>query len=580
VSRNFFGVFMLSVIPEFHLLYNTENSDPDCLNHRSTKQGKEFVSFSDDGCGFEWKVTRLHKTEQCLRSTLQAIDKSFSMSLAYVIAIPDSQADLLSKNVSGIIDDIVRERFSKPGTRNFGFSAWQVTAENVYDLLLSTERSPPLNICTDWKNVSEYAAIKVPTMTEYQKLLHHISECVSPEAITVYIRCVLFDEKKVIFFGISRIKQGVSDMSLAPQIRASIKTNRTLSLPTNMSYSSKCLLPLLTGNVKPIFIAIIGGISDSTIVGLQALFDFGEKLCLTALPCHVEDMCEIQMIESISNLPTRRSTKLAVTKSLPSIQSSSGDNAFADEKESKELMIKTEIDNLDTELISVKTAAIQDNTQLDEIVELRSKNLLLKCEIDRLKLIKVNQPQELNAYTNHLLTEIKQLRQELLSVETERRKYLTSKRLVESLIEKSNKNKQEIAIKNARIEELKKSEKNLRDEMHALKKDYEVIGKQVEELENARLKQQQQAEIKPAVDSLYHQFLFPFNSKRDVAKHFTSLYELLIKIERSCALNNPTCVLDIRKAQSALEKIKDNTNELISASEKLEISCVTLLKRN
>jgi hypothetical protein len=99
---------------------------------------------------------------------------------------------------------------------------------------------------------------------------------------------------------------------------------------------------------------------------------------------------------------------------------------------------------------------------------------------------------------------------------------------------------------------------------------------EIERLENAA---KAEAENKPTVDSLYHQFLFPFNSKRDLGKQIVALAELIIKLERNCAINNPSAVLDIRKAAATVESIKERANELINASEKLEISCMTLLKR-
>jgi hypothetical protein len=72
--------------------------------------------------------------------------------------------------------------------------------------------------------------------------------------------------------------------------------------------------------------------------------------------------------------------------------------------------------------------------------------------------------------------------------------------------------------------------------------------------------------------------LFPFQSKREMEKSFITLHDSLAKIERAVAVNCPAVVLDVKRSSDSMHRLKDAVNELLSASEKLEISAVTLLK--
>jgi hypothetical protein len=224
---------------------------------------------------------------------------------------------------------------------------------------------------------------------------------------------------------------------------------------------------------------------------------------------------------------------------------------------------------------------LRNQTSADEISEveqLRAKNLALKCEVDRL----AASGDHSNSYSNHLVQEVKSLRMELARTEAERRKYETSKRLLDTLMDKSNKLKLENASKTGKIEEMKKLESVLRSELAELKRNCEFLinenrqlGQQVEEIKN----RPSSSPMETTVESFYHEFLFPFNRKKETAKTLVSMHETLQKIERAVAVNAPSSLLDVRRCQASTEKVKEFVNELISASEKLEVSAVTLIKK-
>jgi chromosome segregation ATPase len=345
-----------------------------------------------------------------------------------------------------------------------------------------------------------------------------------------------------------------------------------------MNLTQRCLSPLLAGNAKPFIVIDTSSASEENILTFQSLFDLGEKLCLTALPCEPEPAAlrieDFEVIESMDKVPPRKPLEVKnCPPNAPKVKVHL--NGPKPRKEKKEIPdVINQLDELEKEIGSDVLGYER------EIEGLRTQNMVLKCEVD--KLSATSSAEGGNAYTSHLVTEVKQLRAELLNVENDRRKYETSKRLIESLIEKSNKLKAEVSSKNAKIDQLREQETVYKSELCELKKNCEYLLETNRalnlELENARaLKSIRKPET--SIESFYHDFLFPFNRKKEMGKAILTIHESLQRVERSVAVNAPSSVLDVRRSLSTLAKLKDCINELVSAGEKLEISAVTLIKQ-
>ena len=400
----------------------------------------------------------------------------------------------------------------------------------------------------------------------------------------MFVRFVMFKQGIILHVIFGGLESSIASMSVIPAARSAKKSGNPFY--GNFSITQRCLLPLLGGNSKPFILINPGHISEKLSVLYQSLFDLCERICLTALTCHAEEpssmrLDEFEVVGSVDLLPMRATLRQKTSdKKYPE----SDTEAIILRVVPEERDLREGVAQLDAELEEVRRSSIMANDSYDvsesELNELKTRNLILRAEIDRLKIS--SSSGNGNAYTNHLLSEVKQLRQELAAVETERRKYLTSKRLVESLIEKSNKSKSEALLKQSKLDEAKKTEDVMRKEMIEMKRNCESLLEMNRKLERELevVKRASHAEPPaPCVESVYHQFLFPFQRKREMEKTFLSLYDSLGKIERAVAVNSPSVLLDVKRSSDSMHRLKDCVSELLSASEKLEISAVTLLKK-
>lgn len=567
----------LSVLPEFHIIDEGLRAESSSITNRSDSKKKVFISFRGDDSRLEWRISQSHEGSASVCRLLRDWSTSTKLNVSIAVSAAPGCASVPSSDQVEMMDLVVAKSFSGEEGLIVA-SACEISGESLDDLLSHGAFTTNEPNRLEPEVVPELVSVCIKSMLDYQKFVRRIEQSVSANASLVIVRFVLFESSRIIHFIFAKPETLIKDVAVVSSVRAIRKYRQPI--PSGLSLAQRCLIPIMAGNAKPYFVVPIGPIEESNATLYQGLFDAGEKLCLTALPCVPEGdglplkIRDFDIIDSIDVLPIRK----AKVSSIPSV-----DSSMSSLEISQESVIKSDLLNLDMALHAVQTFEVPRSPVMesDEVTELKSKNLALRCEIDKLKTS--GSVGNTTAYTNHLLSEVKQLRQELLAVETERRKYLTSKRLVESLMEKSNKTRDDLHAKSVKIDELKKSEKAVREELHAVQKDCQTLvarNKELEaEIERLKNAAKAEAENKPTVDSLYHQFLFPFNSKRDWGKQIVALAELMIKLERNCAINNPSAVLDIRKAAATVESIKDRANELIGASEKLEISCMTLLKR-
>ena len=85
------------------------------------------------------------------------------------------------------------------------------------------------------------------------------------------------------------------------------------------------------------------------------------------------------------------------------------------------------------------------------------------------------------------------------------------------------------------------------------------------------------SEPTPRIDSLYKQFLFPFRGRNELATKLKSLTEYLSKISQKASAGH-SVLLDIERGNKLVDDIRGRVNDLIDASEKLEISAYCLIK--
>jgi hypothetical protein len=542
---------------------------------RVDNKSKEFISLRDDDSHLEWRVTKFHVDPASCSASISSWTTSEMFNVSIFRTIPDGSPILGKFQVEALESVCASFLIGKP-IGNLCASAWTTTDSDLVDLLKATNRVMSETGRHD-ELVPETESVRLNSALDFQRFVRRLEHSLD-NVSCLFVRFVLFGRNQIIHFIFIHNRDAIKALSGIPQARMARKGGSPCVTITS-SLTERCLIPLLAGNAKPFIVLDGTDANDFNAVSFQTLLDLGEKMCITALPCEPEvelRMDDFEIIDSIDKLPPRRqsvSSKGERPKSSPSRRVSVHVSDPLPKPLSDETLLQ-EISQLENELASGA-----------EIDELKAKNLTLKCEVDRLK-SSVDTGNS-SAYTNHLVAEVKQLRQELLKVETEKRKYETSKRLVESLIEKTNKLKADCTSKTSKIEEMRKHESLLKAELGELKRNCEALlqdNRQLNlELESVKTSnsssESRTRTPQVSVDSFYHEFLFPFNRKRETGKALASLHETLQKIERCVAINAPACVLDVRRCISQSERIRDFFNELVSASEKLEVSAITLIKK-
>ena len=561
----------MSVIPETHIIRGS-----DAFKSRTDAKQKEFVSLVDDDSYLEWKVSRVHESQSSCASQIWTWMNSSNLNTTICCTGGASEV-LLSKPRVEFLESVCSGFLSSKPLGQICGSVWTTSSEFLEDILRPEAACdhPAGGVSVDV--VPETESVRIRSALDFQRLLRRIEHSLSSSVDALFLRFVLFSESKIVHFVFLNDVHAVKNLGPIPSCRVSRKSGTT-SYPDSMNLTQRCLSPLLAGNAKPFIVIDTSSASEENILTFQSLFDIGEKMCLTALPCEPEPTAlrieDFEILDSMDKVPPRKPLDV---KNAPSTAPKvkvhlNGPKPRKPKKETPDVM--NQLDELEREIGSDVLGYEK------EIEGLRTQNMVLKCEVD--KLSATSSADGGNAYTSHLVTEVKQLRAELLSVENDRRKYETSKRLVESLIEKSNKLKAEVGSKSAKIEQLREQETVYKSELSELKKNCEYLLETNRslnlELENAR---SSKLIRKPetSIESFYHDFLFPFNRKKEMGKAILTIHESLQRIERSVAVNAPSSVLDVRRSLSTLDKLKDCINELVSAGEKLEISAVTLIKQ-
>ena len=570
---------VLSTIPESHVICSRKEAESGKLSFRTDGKGREFISFRDDASRLEWKISRSHADASKVCAHITEWMSSQDLNVSCLVTVPDERASVFAKEQIELVEAVCSSFLVGKSLGDISASAWQVVGDDLDDLLSSGSPFSHASSFSSDEVVPETNSVRIKSVLDFQRLVRRV-ERYSDLRGAVFIRFVLFKESRIVHLAFMHAQLASASLTIVPTIRAAKKSG-TQPRSHPLTLTQKCIVPLLSGNAKPFIVIDTSTLNDSNAVIFQSLFDVSEKICLTALPCQREAgglrIEEFDVIESIDKLPPRKK-KGERTQSVLSIDNSSDESKISARKKNlgakkispppvyTEAQLVEDIDQLDLELTKLNSN--------EEVEELRSKNLVLKSELDKAAVGSGG-----NAYTGHLVNEVKQLRQELAAVETERRKYQTSKRLIDSLVEKSNKMKVELGQKSAKIDDMKKSDSVLKHELAELKQNCEYLLDTNRRL-NVDLEEAQSVPAaKPvSIDSFYHEFLFPFGRKREMEKSFLSLHDLLHRIERNVAVNCPSSVLDVRKSGAQLEKLKDSVNELLSASEKLEISAATLIK--
>ena len=562
-------ISIVSVLPETHVVAGFDSSG--CmLSRRIEQKSKAYISLRDDESHLEWRVTKCH--EQLSNSTSSVSEwmstQGFNVTFFCTVS---GKGPVLTKPQLAIIESICGPFVVGKSTGAMCASAWRIDGLKMHDILCR-ETDHMQGSDEDGEFVPETDSVRIRTPLDLQRFLRRLEHSVEADSVA-FVRMVLFDENRIVHFVFAKDNDAVKMLSVIPQARMARKSGSPFAHLLK-GLSERCLSPLLAGNAKPFIIIDAAEVSDSNVLTYQTLFDIGEKMCITALPCESELNLQIEDFEIIDSMDK-----------LPPFRPVDRKSVNAD----RNPRVSVHLDEVSRPKSASKTRQEEDvlttKDPMIEVDELRAKNLTLRCELDRLAAAALPSNEGGNAYTNHLVAEVKQLRSELLNLETEKRKYETSKRLIDSLIEKSNKLKTESACRASKLDEFGKRESLLKTELTELKRNCEVLLQENRslnlELDRVKLDQSSTGPRSGGgtVESFYHEFLFPFNRKRDLGKTLVGINEALQKIERTVAINAPSAVLDVRRCIGGVDKVKEMTNELIAASEKLEISSATLIKK-
>lgn len=578
---------LLSVIPEVHVVFPKGRSGGgvSTFSSRTDNKGKEFVTISDDTPRLEWRISKSHRDILSVSGILARWIQNERLNIAILLSTDDSQGELLSGAHLELFDAVCSSFVIPSNGTRVCACAWSITSAGLDDLL--TSGFVVSDSFGEGEVVPETTSVKLDSVVEYQKFLRRIQTSVSSDPHTVlFVRFAVFTETTgevfLVHVVLTKLNRNfLESISVIPSVRNAKKTG--CALPSNLSLAQACLLPLMTGNSKPFIILplVNQALSDSSAVLYQSIFDACEKICLVSLPCAREERAQLQdfdTVERVDLLEKRRPAErrsVVVEDLTPMSPEKSPPNP-----DPLEEVIRHDLDRLDSELGRI--ARPDDSSLVEmyetELSEVKSKNLLLRNELDKMRLGGSSGFGTGNAYTSHLVNEVKGLRAELVALEAEKRKYLTSKRLVESLVEKTNKMKVDLSGKASKIKEMEAVGKSVKLELAELRSNCEKLL-----VDNAALlEHSQKAPPDPTLQfrSVYKEFLFPFDGKKDLERYLVRLNEALQKLERTVAVACPSAVMEVRRSLETLEKVRVNVNTLISACERLEVSAGCILSND
>jgi len=586
-------------VPEVHLVKRQGKQTSSSFRVRLNPKGKQLVSVFDDIPKLEWRITSSYETTDEFSSFLRSGILTASLATCFTVIVPDS-VPLMSSDAMDIVDSLAAMLGKKVEFKTPIFiSASRLdTTTGITDLVSG--------LCTDGPPQKE-SAVKISSLIEYEKFIRKLNH--TENSSTTALKINLTDSEKMTTVLLLRTnRENIFQLSLIASLRSRRKTAPFTSPPEDQ-LATKWLAPYMASNTKLMMIVLeppphapttaatrTVSENDSNLALYESLFDALEKISLTALGGDgswvtpqigtvYETVTESPIMQHCSDRP-QTTTRLV-------------DAPLDDEK-----LLEFEIENLNMQLgtspqgtSTTATTGAAMSTPItvpseishsaDEIAELRAKNLSLRFELDKLRLSKMPPPgNAVSNYSNHLLIELKKLRSEVEGMEIERRKFLTSKRLIDSLVEKSNKLKADCLVRDERIEKLNENERLLKLELSKMRDHCEYLLEENRSLELDRERGDtvggggnRRSLPRPViattcntptephtarVSSLYKQFLFPFRGRLEIEKIFSKL-------------KSPGIVVG-DKGSKLLTDLESRVLDLMSASEKLEVSAFCLIK--
>ena len=538
-----------SVIPEVHVILDKPRKGIEsAISSCADVNGNHFVSIFDNGRDVEWKVSQTYNDHASASSPVTRWLLCNSLNTCVFLGVLKDAPFLLGRDEIDFVDSVTSAFILPKSGKSVCASAWTITGDIFDDLLSSGRVTESEDSSLLQEIVPVTISVKLSTLCEYQKFISRIQSCPSS---FLFIRFAVFDPiiGSVYFVHIIMSRMGrnlIDNLRVIPEIRSEKKINKPISI--RLSLIQKYLIPLLAGNSKLFLFLPILHHNDGVIM------DICEKICLVALACTKEKNAKIddyEVIQKMDLLINRKDELKVVEKNIVC------------EQEVEQL--ETEVSRLDMKLVS----QVDDST---EIFDLKAKNLTLKAEIDRLKM---GNPVDNKLYASHLVSEVKTLRANLLAVESDKRKYLTSRRLVESLVEKTNKLKSDLDQKSGKLKEAESTNKMLKNELNLIRIECENLVKDNESLV---------CELeKPVTDpslqfkSLYQEFLFPFDKSKQLQSGILSVHDSLKKIQRHVQIHSPSIGLEVARGMELMESVRAHVNTLLAASDKLQISAGCIL---
>ena len=521
-----------SSVPETHLLRDNMVSSQS-FTTRINQKGKLFVSVFDDSPKLEWKISCTHaNTNRFIDALSGPVLKRFLYTTLF-ISQPEGHP-LDGKTVTNIIDGFL----SKEPCCN-----QPIIVSSFYISLVDSSRFDLVNH-ENLENSSQPSRVRVASVIHYEKLMRRIFHFnASKPAGALIIEAVSKSDS-------SRSRRSVVVSHASPalvSILSNVANVRSLmkrgNPPQFKTFLDRLLSQYLNNGSHLIMLVIEPPKSFPGLEVYEKLFDALERMSLTALPASSLPADIRVQYESVDQLPNEPVRDRPTTITTPSSESSH--------------------------------QAVSD--QECEIADLRAKNLQLKHELDKYRL---GGAVGGSAYSSHLVNEVKRLRAELETMETEKRKYATSRRLIDSLVDKSNKLSSELESRSERIDKLLLNEKILKTELGNFRDHCQYLVAQNRELELGYPTESKPANVSEPpqrVDSLYKQFLFPFRGKNELEGKLKKLTDHLAKIGQKTNCGHSP-ILEIDRANKTVDDIRGRILDLVSASEKLEISAYCLIK--
>ncbi len=490
------------------------------------------MSVFDDSPKLEWKISCCHSNTSAFVDTINAETTNLSTDSTMLILQPEGVPEH-GKAVTNIIDGFLSKE--PCCNRPIIVSSFHISLSDsaCFDIVrhanLDTS-SHPSRVC-------------VSSVLHYEKLMRRISHYITSKTSGVLIidsvsgPATAHCRRSVIVSHASPLL--IPFLSNTANVRSLMKRGNPAPFK---SFLDRLLTQYLNSGSHVMMVVIEPPKSHPGMEVYEKLFDCLERMSLTALPASqvpTDVQADFQSVDQLPNEQTRDNPR-----STPSFESSQ---------------------------------PVSDNEC--EIAELRAKNLELKHELDKYRL---GGAVGGSSYSNHLVNEVKRLRFELESMETEKRKYATSRRLIDSLVDKSNKLSTELESRSERIEKFIAIEKILKTELAKLRDHCEYLVAKNRELElgyPTACQPTHVVEPPQRIDSLYKQFLFPFRGKNELETKLKKLTDHIARIGQKSNCGQTT-ILELDRANKTVDDIRGRISDLISACEKLEISAYCLIKES